>query len=113
MARVDSTDPRWPGYIVLPEYMTYPVLARWETALDRAKTVSELDAQKSSSGFFMELLPIACELVLEWHINGLPEKVTGENFPAATKFLSFVTGCVSDLYTSTNEPVDLKVPASS
>lgn len=110
----ESPDPRWPGYIILPEYMTYSVLAKWETALDKAKTVSELETTRNSSGFFLELLPIACSLISEWHIEGLPEKVTADNFPASTRFLSFVTGVVSELYSSTNgESSDPKAPASS
>lgn len=99
----ESNDPRWPGYVVIPDYLSYPQLNRWEIALDKAKTVSELETAKSSSGFFMELLPIAISIIAEWHITGLPEKVSSDNFPASTRLLSFVTGLVSDLYTSTNE----------
>ena len=107
MKQVDSTDPRWPGHVMIPDYLNYKALVAWETALDRAKTVSELETTKGSSSFFLELLPVACSIILEWHIEGLPEKVTPDNFPASTKLLAFTTGIVSDLYTSTNEDPSL------
>ena len=109
--RIDSNDPRWPGYVIIPPYLNYQDLIRWETALDKAKTVSENDT-KSSSAFFVELLPVAISIIQEWHIEGLPEKVTADNFPASTRLLAFTTGIVSDLYSATNES-DPKVPEKS
>jgi hypothetical protein len=111
--KVTSEDPRWPGYIVLPEYMNFDSLVKWENALGVAK--SENEKGSASSGFFEELLPIACSIITEWHIEGLPDKVDKSIFPASHKLIALVTGAVSDLYTSTNsvDPKSLAVSSTT
>ncbi len=55
----ESPDPRWPGQIEMPTYMSFPQLFKWETAMNEAKKVTV--AQKTSdtvttSDFYLKLL---------------------------------------------------------
>ncbi len=102
----ESPDPRWPGQIEMPTYMSFPQLFKWETAMNEAKKVTV--AQKTSdtvttSDFYLKLLPVATSLVTKWEIVGLPDKVDENNFPAAVKLMSWMIECVSDLYRRTND----------
>ncbi len=102
----ESPDSRWPGTLVMPDFMTFPALFRWEQAMNEAKkvTVSNKDsADVTTADFYLKLLPTATSLVNEWHISGLPDKVNENNFPASVKLMSWLIQCVSDLYTHTNE----------
>ena len=102
----DSPDPRWPGHIELPAYLTFPMLFLWETAMNEAKKVTVaskgVDAV-TTSDFYLKLLPTATGLVREWHITGLPEKVDENNFPASIKLMSWMIECITDLYKQTND----------
>ncbi len=102
----ESPDNRWPGSLLLPDYMTFPQLFRWETAMNAARKVA-VDAtpteERVTSDFYLKLLPAATSLVSEWHLAGLPEKVDESNFPASVKLMSWLIDCVTALYTQTNE----------
>jgi hypothetical protein len=105
MAIKESPDTRWPGTVLLAEYMNFKDLLKWETAMNEAKkvTVAQKDAENiTTADFYLKLLPTATSLVTEWHISGLPDKVDENNFPASTKLMSWLIECVSDLYTCTN-----------
>ncbi len=102
----ESPESRWPGTIVLSEYLTFPQLFRWETAMNEAKKVSVLQQAADSittADFYLKLLPTAVSFVTEWHISGLPDKVDENNFPASAKLMSWLITCVSELYTATND----------
>ena len=106
MARLDSPMTRWPGYIELPDYLTYPVLVKWDEAVVQADSVKD-----NMIKFYQALLPVACSVVLEWHIEGLPDKVTAETVPASAKFVAWVVDGVMDLFEATSEPISPKAPA--
>lgn len=108
--KYESTLKRWPGHILLGDYMPFPDLLKWEKALEQAKA---LDSTSSVNEFYNRLLPVACGMVHEWHIQGLPEKVSLENFPASAKLVAFVVESITDLYTKTNEPLDPKPEGQS
>lgn len=103
----ESTDKRWPGNVVMPDFMSFPMLAKWQKAMNEARkiTVAQQIADKdtiSTADFYLSILPVATELVSEWHIQGLPEKVDETNFPASSNLMSWIIECVNDLYTRTN-----------
>ncbi len=100
-----STVARWPGKVETPAYMNFPTLRRWENAMNEAKKVVEV--QKSSgdpviSDFYLKLLPVATSIVTEWHIDGLPDKVDENNFPASSDLAGWLIECMSDLQVRTN-----------
>ena len=101
----ESKDPRWPGYVVLPSYMSFPMLGQWEKGMADAKMAGEGDV---TSEFFHKLLKPVLFIVKEWHIEGLPDKVDEDTFPASHKFIGWLIDEVSDLYTRTNEPDPLE-----
>ena len=91
---------RWGGKIWLPDYMSFPCLVDWEQALDGAK---QLKAKDGLFAFYAKLLPAAIPLVEKWELNGLPNPVTYETFPASPKLVAWLVECITDLYTKTNE----------
>lgn len=99
MNKKDSPVERWPGYIVLPAYLTFPLLSRWQKSIESAK---QFEDSKDYLAFYEAILPTALDMVKEWHIEGLPEKVTLEDFPASTDLTSFVIDSVAGLYAETN-----------
>jgi hypothetical protein len=107
MVTKESPDSRWPGTIVLPDFMTFPQLRDWQKAMNAARKINELQqaADKdtiSIADFYLSILPAATSLVKEWHIEGLPEKVDESVFPASSNLMSWLMDCVNDLYTRTN-----------
>ena len=92
---------RWSGKIFLPDYLSFPLLVTWEKALDEAKQLKETDGLFA---FYAKLLPAAIPLVEKWELNGLPNPVTYETFPASPKLVAWLVECITDLYTKTNEP---------
>jgi hypothetical protein len=107
--KVESNIPRWPGYIVLPNFMTFPQLSRYQKALDAAKKMEESDGLTS---FYETLLPMAFDIVKEWHIEGLPDKVDIDSFPASSGLVGWLVEAISALFTSTNS-TDPNSPAQS
>lgn len=112
--KFESPVSRWPGYIVLPDYLPFPALVAWEEAIDATKSL------KKNTGvgeFYKALLPVCISFVKEWHIIGLNVNEDGSpinapdgkqikpdycNFPASGKLVAFLVSAVSDLYSETN-----------
>ena len=104
MNKKDTELTRWPGYIVLPSYLTFPNLSKWQKAIADGKKYEDAE---DYTAFYENLLPVALEMVKEWHIDAddlpkHPEKVTVDTFPASTDLTGFIIKCVADLYAETN-----------
>ena len=97
----ETNDKRWPGYVMMPDYFSFPNLLRWEQAMAKAKEAKDSNI---TSEFYLQVLPTAISFVQEWHIDGLPEKVDENNFPASSGLMSWMIGVVTDLYVRTNDP---------
>jgi hypothetical protein len=82
--RIDSPVAKFPGYVLLPDFLILPQVRTFEDALD---TIDEIrkDAPKDSRVFISKLdavyLPVILSIVAEWHIEGLPDKPMIESFP--------------------------------
>ena len=99
MNKKDSPITRWPGHIIMPSYMSFISLGKWEKAVAQAKALKETD---SLAAFYEKLLPVACEVVQEWHIDGLPEHVSADTFPASGPLVGWVIDEISNLFSETN-----------
>lgn len=113
--KFDSPVSRWPGYIVLPDYLTFPALVAWEEAIDATK------ALKKSTGigeFYKALLPTCLSFVEKFNIVGLNVDANGNPindkegkpitvdyccWPASGKLTAWLVECISDLYSETNK----------
>ena len=109
MTQIDTNIERWPGHIVLPEYMNFPQLSLYQRALASAQKNDDSD---DMSVFFEHLLPMAFKIVKEWHIKGLPEDLSAETFPASPALVSFVVTEIANLFNATNG-IDPNSPAQS
>lgn len=113
--RFESNVKRWPGYIETEAFMRFPQLVAYEKALAQSRSLAE---SAGVATYFEAILPTCISLVTKWHIigytvdeNGEPIKVADGtplkpdfcNFPASAKLVSWLVGCVSDLYSATNE----------
>jgi len=80
--------------------MDFAYLLKWEAALDEAQ---KIDKKDGINEFYAKLLPTAIDCVTEWHIGGLPDKVTPTNFPASARLLAWLCESITKLYETTNE----------
>ena len=76
--RHDSTVKQFPGYVDIPDRLTYPQFFEWERARERVAVLEESDLMGRTYAF----LPGILAIVSEWHIDGIPEKPTQDTFPA-------------------------------
>ena len=77
--RIDSQSARYPGYVILPDNLTFPQAIAWEAAVDRASEADGKSRFEKIAGWVPGI--IAC--VQEWHIEGFPTPLTVDNFPAS------------------------------
>ena len=106
--KFDSTVERWPGYIETEDVMRYPALIAWDSALTDA---SRAEDQTNAVLFYGKLLPVAIPMVKEWHIEGLADIVTYDNFPASPLLVAWLVECITKLFQATNAVPDPKLDA--
>lgn len=73
---------KFPGTVVLPEYLTMPQVLAFETALGKLTADLPEDGQRVwlSIGD-RQMLSAVLPVVTEWRITGVPESPTAETFP--------------------------------
>lgn len=77
MREIPSPVKRWPGKVLLPDFLTFPQFSAFREALDAAS--EEPNSLKSDQ----LLLPGIMACVEKWELNsGFPENVTAQTFPA-------------------------------
>lgn len=81
--RVDVDVKPFKGHVILPEFLNILQVRRFEDAY--FGLLSEIEQDGDRRVFYSvldeKMLPVLLGLVLEWHIEGVPEKPTIENFP--------------------------------
>jgi len=102
MSRIDSPSKRYPGYVILPDDLTFPQVLAWEDAT--------LEAGKTPGSFHKvhAYIPGVLVCVQEWHIDGFPEPLTADNFPwkppaAVIGLMSKIIAGVTDLIYEADE----------
>jgi hypothetical protein len=111
----------------LPDYLTMPQALAWERALEQEDVLRaehnpyiQDDANKAKPEYryriaeVMSLIrggyvPAILQIVSEWHLSGLPERMTFENFPGAPKIpahdlMSWLIESVGGLYVGEEVP---------
>lgn len=79
----ESPVTQFPGYVILPDYLTFPQVFAFEDAIEAAQAhTAEDESIKDWRRYFYAMLPGLLKCVNEWHIAGIPEQPTPETFPA-------------------------------
>jgi hypothetical protein len=75
---IESPVKRWPGRIILPDYLTAPQDAAFE---DARKEASQFKADGEFAHLTNALLPGILACVEKWELQNFPESPVLENFP--------------------------------
>ena len=78
-----SYDGKWKGDIVLFDPLTIQQEAEWEYAI--AEYNKAVGKGGRDAALVLAFLPAIIACVSEWHLDGLPERMTLENFPRRPK----------------------------
>ena len=102
---ITSPVKRWPGTVTLSDPLNYPQAMAVEEALDEAAL---LDEEVSRNRRSFVLLPAFLMCVESWDLEGFPEQVTAETFPAtpavvSANLLSWLIGEVTVLFAEADE----------
>ena len=106
MSRViDSPVKRWPGRVILPDYLTAPQDAAFEDALAEARN---FDPETQGAHYTNALIPGVLACVEKWELEGFPQPITADNFPKTPRqsfaeLLAFLIREVTKIYE--DEPV--------
>ena len=102
--RYDSNIPKYPGYVILPDFLTLPQVMAFEAALG---DINAGPVEAGTKVWFTVLdkdkLTAILLCVSEWHIEGLPEQPTADTFPfsprtASHKLIDWLFGLIRDLW---------------
>jgi hypothetical protein len=93
--RIDSPIPRYPGYILLPDYYGFGELIAWGESVDKWPAIETIESMTDRLQSFRAQEASVLPMVAEWHIEGLPEHP--DHLPAtpiasAIKLLGWVIG---------------------
>lgn len=105
--KLESPVKRFPGYVVLPEYLTIPQVQAITKALGDpneipgGKLVWQADADVKN-------VPVVLACISEWHLSGVPENPTVETFPmsprkSAHDLIQWLAGAVMKLWDAEEE----------
>lgn len=102
-----SYDGKWKGEVIFYEPLTIAQEAEWEFAV--AGFQKALDKGGGVSAFSQAFLPGIISCVKEWHLTGIPERVTPDNFPARprgerVKLINWLIEQISQIYGKEDDP---------
>ena len=81
--KIDSPVEKFPGSVTLASPLTFPQVIEYENAIRKA---SELDADTASVADVHSLyLHAVCLCVEKWELEGIPDGVTPDTFPATPR----------------------------
>lgn len=83
--KIDSPLEKWKGHIVIYDPMPMIRLATFEEAITEAMGI---DPKLGKAKAYVALIPALLACVKEWHIDGFPNDLTIDNFPAAGQGMS-------------------------
>lgn len=109
---------RWPGYVVLPDALNYSQLLIWQDAIDAMIEANgdeplTWDAAAANPRTAQHIVTALCALVNEWHLDGLPERITADLFPATPRvqsvlLIAWLCGVVASLYAGEDDTPEKK-----
>ena len=112
--QITSPVEKWPGTVTLCDPLTFPqvvglqdAFADVETAREKAQVKNRVLTQAKLDSILLE--PV-CACVQKWELDGFPEDVSVETFPAtpqkpAAELVAWLIGEVMKIYTGETAPV--------
>lgn len=110
---IKSPAARWPGVVVMPDYLTTPQVVAFEAAIRQAREHIAGEAVTFvQAGYEAQIradfLPAVCQIVTEWKLENFPKDVTADTFPAsphksASKLLTVVIHEISEMLMAEDE----------
>ena len=96
-----SYDGKWKGEVVFFDPLTIQQEAEWELALGAYAIARE--KRGGDSAQVLSFLPAIIACVSEWHLDGLPERMTVQNFPRRPRIdranlVAFLVKNISEIY---------------
>lgn len=81
MKRVSPVE-KFPGHVILPEFLTLPQVRAFESAISSQRNIESSGDDNVWVSVISEMrLPAIFACISEWHLQGIPEKPDLENFP--------------------------------
>lgn len=102
--KIDSPVKRFPGHVILPDFLNIRQVRAFEDALP---DLNEAQADENKRVWFSvadeKRLPVLFMVVSEWHIEGVPEHPTLDTFPMtplkdAHSLIEWIFAAVRDLW---------------
>ena len=102
--RFDSTVGKFPGYVILPDFLNLPQVRKFEDALIATQEIYGSEKTSTYGILDEKQLPAILECVVEWHIEGIPDKPNEVTFPltpkkAASELVRLIFSRLLDIYT--------------
>jgi len=102
-----SYDGKWKGEVIFYDPLTMQQEAAWEVAMSNFRKA--IDDGLGISSFNLAQIPGVLECVSEWHLDGLPERMTIDSFSKLPRternhLLSFLVTEISKVYKSDDDP---------
>jgi len=102
MGKIISPVEKFPGFVVLPEFMTLPQVIAFEDAIKQAEELKEGGTVRRSRLDQINL-PVIFAIVKEWHVDGVPETPDTESMPltprvASATLIAWIWGEITRLY---------------
>lgn len=114
MTRHESPVEKFPGHIILPEFLTLPQVMAFEAALGSIDAIVTTAIENKQERVWFtpgdtDRLKVVLLVVKEWHILGVPEQPSLETFPfsprkASHDLLTWVFRLVRDLWAGESVP---------
>ena len=100
---IKSPVDRWPGEVVLPDYLTLPQCAAWERAAQATRDCN------TKAEIHQALFPAILAIVSEWRLENFPAQVTLETFPGSprkdsTALIDAMVEAIARLYSGEEVP---------
>ena len=110
----ESPVKKFPGHVILPEYLNLPQVRDFEDAIG-LENIDEADKKDDRiwlSVIAGKRLPVIFDCVLEWHIEGVPDEPTEDTFPMtpiadANELVGWLFGEIRQIWTGeVSDPKD-------
>ena len=105
---ITSPVDKFPGTVVMPEYLTLPQVLAFEAASDNIGELRKAATEKGDDGISrtkidQQYLPVILSIVTEWRIDGVPNIPSLENFPltprrATAELIAWLIGEITRLW---------------
>lgn len=98
--RIESPVKRWPGYVVLSDPLTFPMVYAFEDALNAVQIAKD---DLTTTRADQLILPGMLACVEEFELEGFPTHPTAETFPAtpripSNRLIAWLVSEISKLY---------------